>query len=113
MEDKVENAIIESVSLNTREGYLTMIIGLKFAGGSYQQFGHYALYLPEHYDNHELKTIAGDFIFNCLKVADVNDFDKLAGKAIRVKRNSLSVKAIGHITEDFWFCPSEIYAEVD
>lgn len=113
MGDKVENAIIERVSLHTREGYLTMIIGLKFAGGSYQQFGHYALYLPEHYDNHELKTIAGDFIFNCLEVAGVNDFDKLVGKAIRVKRNDLSIKAIGHITEDLWFCPSEIYAEVD
>lgn len=113
MEDKIENAIIERVSLNTRESYLTMIIGLKFAGTSHQQFGYYALYLPEHYDNHELKTIAGDFIYNCLKVAGVNDFDNLVGKAIRVKRNSLSVKAIGHIIEDFWFCPSEKYAEVD
>ena len=113
MEDKVENAIIERVSLHTREGYLTMIIGLKFAGGSYQQFGNYALCCPEHYDNYELKTIAGDFIYNCLEVAGVNDFDKLAGKTIRVKRNDLIVKAIGHITEDLWFCPSEKYAKVD
>ncbi len=113
MEDKVENAIIERVSINTEERYLTMALTLKYGGGKYQGFGSYILYLPEDWEHHNIKTIAGDFIYNCLKIADVTDLSKMVGKSIRVKCNDVKIIAIGHIIEDFWFCPSEKYAKVD
>ncbi|MCK8211874.1 hypothetical protein LW979_17710, partial [Erwinia amylovora] len=79
-------------------------------GGSGQGFGGYVLYLPKSYSHHELKSVAGHFIFRLLEVAGVDSCDKLKGRTIRVKCEHSKVHAIGHIVRDDWFNPSEDFA---
>ena len=107
---ETKNAIIESASLSTGErGFLDCWLTLDY-GGSGQGFGGYVLYLPKSYSHHELKSVAGHFIFRVLEIAGVESWDKLKGRTIRVKCEHSKVHAIGHIVRDDWFNPSEDFA---
>lgn len=108
------NAIIERASLNDGDrGLLTAWLELNY-GGAAQGFGGYALYLPPSYSNHELKSVAGHFIWRCLEIAGVSSWDKLPGKSIRVRLDeegfSGNILAIGHIVKDDWFNPAADFA---
>ena len=107
---ETKNAIIESASLSTGDrGFLDCWLTLDY-GGSGQGFGGYVLYLPKSYGHHELKSVAGHFIFRVMEVAGVDSWDKLKGRTIRVKSEHSKVHAIGHIVRDDWFNPSEDFA---
>lgn len=107
---ETKNAIIESASLFTGDrGFLDCWLTLDY-GGSGQGFGGYVLYLPKSYSHHELKSVAGHFIFRVLEIAGVKSWDKLKGRTIRVKCEHSKVHAIGHIVRDDWFNPSEDFA---
>lgn len=107
---ETKNAIIESASLSTGDrGFLDCWLTLDY-GGSGQGFGGYTLYLPKSYSHHELKSVAGHFIFRVLEIAGVESWDKLKGRTIRVKCEHSKVHAIGHIVGDDWFNPSEDFA---
>lgn len=107
---ETKNAIIESASLSTGDrGFLDCWLTLDY-GGSGQGFGGYVLYLPKSYSHHELKSVAGHFIFRVLEIAGVESWDKLKGRTIRVKCEHSKVHAIGHIIRDDWFNPSEDFA---
>jgi hypothetical protein len=107
---ETKNAIIESASLSTGDrGFLDCWLTLDY-GGSGQGFGGYVLYLPKSYSHHELKSVAGHFIFRVMEVAGVDSWDKLKGRTIRVKCEHSKVHAIGHIVRDDWFNPSEDFA---
>jgi hypothetical protein len=107
---ETKNAIIESASLSTGDrGFLDCWLALDY-GGSGQGFGGYVLYLPKSYSHHELKSVAGHFIFRVLEIAGVESWDKLKGRTIRVKCEHSKVHAIGHIVRDDWFNPSEDFA---
>lgn len=107
---ETKNAIIESASLSTGDrGFLDCWLTLDY-GGSGQGFGGYVLYLPKSYSHHELKSVAGHFIFRVLEIAGVESWDKLKGRTIRVKCEHSKVHAIGHIVRDDWFNPSEDFA---
>jgi len=107
---ETKNAIIESASLSTGDrGFLDCWLTLDY-GGSGQGFGGYVLYLPKSYSHHELKSVAGHFIFRVLEIAGVDSWDKLKGRTIRVKCEHSKVHAIGHIVRDDWFNPSEDFA---
>lgn len=112
-DEKVEirNAIIESVSIDDADsGFLNAWLHLDY-GCSGQGFGGYALYLPKSFNHHELKSVAGHFIWRCMQVAGVTSWEKIKGKTVRVKiRDGLAV-AIGHIVKDDWFEPSKDFAE--
>jgi len=97
------NAIIESADLNTEDfGVLTLWLMLKYDGGG-QGFGGYCLYNP-HEKNP--KNYAGLFIYQCMRIAGVEHFSKMVGKAIRVRiGDDGKIKEIGHIIEDKWFDP--------
>jgi len=104
---EIKNAIIESWSItNDDHGVLTMWVGLNY-GGSRQVFGGYALYLPKSFTRHELKSAAGHFIWRVMEIAEVSELKQLAGKTVRVRIIDGSVKAIGHIVKDDWFCPED------
>lgn len=104
---EIKNAIISSVSLSIGDrGFLDCWISLDY-GGSGQGFGGYVLYLPTSFKHHDIMSLAGHFIVRVMQVADVEDWDKLKGKTIRVKCEHSKVHAIGHIVKDDWFNPSE------
>lgn len=105
---KVQNAIIESVSLDTGDrDLLTCWLHLNY-GGSGQGFGGHALYLPKSYKHATITgDYAGHFLYRCMQVAGVTEWSKIVGKSIRVKHTMSGIHAIGHITKEDWFCPSE------
>lgn len=110
---EIKNAIIKSAKLDTGDrGLLTSWLHLDY-GGSGQGFGGYALYLPKSYSHHEMQSVAGHFIFRCMEIADVTEWQKLVGKTVRVKADHGKVHAIGHIVNDDWFNPSEDFKALE
>lgn len=116
----IQNAIIDSVSLDMGDrGLLTAWLFLDY-GGLSQGFGGYSLYLPKSYKHHDgamQKNYAGHFIFRCLEIAGVEKWQDLKGKTIRVKSDKGglggSIIAIGHIVKDDWFNPSEDFKALE
>lgn len=108
---EVRNAVIKSASITSDDhGLLSAWLILDY-GGSGQGFGGYALYLPKSFKHHELKSVAGHFIWRVLEIADATEWSELVGKTIRVRGDRGGVEAIGHIVKDDWFCPSDDFAE--
>ena len=110
MDDEIVNARIKSARItNADHGCLTIWIDLDY-GSAGQGFGGYNLYSPamwESIDNNAHKNYAGHWIWRVMEVAEVNDWNDLKGKTVRVEiRNGLVYK-IGHILKDKWFCPKE------
>lgn len=110
MSTEIKNAIIKSVTLDgVDRGSLIAWLDLDY-GDSGQCFGGYGLYLPRTRVRHTLLSHAGHFIRRCMEVGGVARWEDLPGKAIRVRCEGGLIKAIGHITKDDWFCPSQDFA---
>lgn len=104
---ETKNAIITDATITSDDhGCLSAWLTLDY-GGSGQGFGGYALYLPKSFTHHELKSVAGHFIWRVMEVAGVLKWADLKGKTVRVKAEHSKVHAIGHIVKEDWFCPSE------
>lgn len=107
------NAIIEDVRITIERGILlSCYVYLNYGDGGHQGFGGYTLYLDKVCDNHELESLAGNFLWNIMKVADVECLKDMKGKTVRVKADWDKVYGIGHIVKDLWFFPSEEWAEL-
>lgn len=107
---KIENAKIRSAIIQIEShGILTAFLDLHFGGGLYQGFGGFGFdYRPK--KERIFTPACGHFIRKCLEIADVESWDQLVGKSIRVKRDekwNSNIDAIGHITDDIWFEPKE------
>ena len=48
-----------------------------------------------------------------MEIAGVSSWDSIVGKTVRVKANFVRVHAIGHITKDDWFNPSEDFKSME
>ncbi len=109
---KVRNATIDSACFDTERG-LTAYVYLDYGNSGHQGFGGYLLYAPQDWAAYEGQAnYAGHFIWRVLEVAGVSDWSKLAGKTVRVRAEHSKVHAIGHITKDNWFNPSEEFAKL-
>lgn len=110
---EIRNAIIKNARITKADhGVLTAWLDLDY-GGMGQGFGGYVLYLPEGCKYHSVWGMAGHFIYRVLQIADVERWDQLPGKTIRVKQDHCSVRAIGHIINDDWFCPKKDFEGVE
>lgn len=107
---EIRNAVIESATLSIHDqGFLDAWLMLDYDGMG-QGFGGYALYQPKTSKHHKLESRAGHFIYRVLEIAEANDWSKLKGKIIRVRRQAGIAVAIGHIIKDDWFCPRDDFA---
>jgi hypothetical protein len=109
------NAIIEGAQItNDDHGLLSAWLMLKY-DGSGQGFGGYVLYLPHGFEHHNdaHKDCCGIFIWRCMQIAEVTEWSKMVGKAIRVRKDSEfgDIQAIGHIIKNDWFCPKIEFGE--
>lgn len=108
--ENICNAIITNARIDDADrGMLTAWLDLDY-GGSCQGFGGYSLYLPKSYSHHQLLSHAGHFIWRCMEIAGVTQWDNISGKAIRVAKDKNGfgglITGIGHITKEDWFFPS-------
>lgn len=111
MTEETKNAVIKGARIDTGDrNLLTAWIDLDY-GGSGQSFGGHALYLPASYDNHELLSYAGHFIFRVMEIAGVERWSDLVGKTVRVRGGHSRVSSIGHIVKDDWFNPSADFSK--
>lgn len=102
MSEETKNALIKSVSLSFEDhGILSIWLHLDY-GGEGQEFGGYALYNP----NFPKLDVTGKFVWRCMEIAGVMNWDSVVGKTIRVKASHSGVRAIGHILKDDWFEPA-------
>lgn len=95
------NALIESADIEICCGVLMLTIGLNY-GKIFQMYTGNSLYLPEDFKHHDKKSIAGHRIYRMMKVAGVQKFSQLVGKAVRVQTTPTEIRNIGHIIDDFW-----------
>jgi len=113
MEHEIKNAVIESVTVDIGDrGFLQIWVHLDY-GGCSQGFGGYVLYLPKSFTHHSILSHAGHFMYRVMEVADVDQWDKLKGKTVRVKATHSGVEAIGHIVKDDWFNPKKDFAKTN
>jgi hypothetical protein len=112
MEVEIKNAVIEKALISSGDrGFLDCWLHLTY-GGSGQGFGGYALYLPKSWRHHSIESPARHFIFRCMEVAGVTDWDRMSGRTIRVKASNGLIRSIGHIINDDWFSPEIDFADL-
>lgn len=108
----IQNARIGSADINFDRGFiLSAWLHLEFEGCG-QGFGGYVLGgKPDTTcacnDHPNQPNLAADFIGHCMAIADVEQWSKMAGKIIRVKRADKygKILAIGHAVKDLWYEP--------
>ena len=104
---EIRTAIINRTTITIgKHEHLSIWLHLDYGGGG-QKFGGYALYLPSSYKDHSIKSMAGHFLFRCMEIAGVTEWDQMAGRAIRAKCYQNNVHAIGNIIRDDWFNPDK------
>jgi len=109
---EIKNAIIEKATITSDDnGILSAWLDLDY-GGSGQGFGGWSLYLPKSFNHHKLESVAGHFLFRCMEIAGVTNWNELQGKTIRAKADHCKIESIGHIVKDDWFNPSEDFKQL-
>ena len=109
----IQNGIIINSDLNITNGFLDCSITIKLEGAWEQKLESGSLYLPETYINHNIRSFAGYWIYNIMKIAGVNRWNEVVGKSIRVSNTPYKIDGIGHIIESIWFYPDIDFNEED
>lgn len=112
-ERRIENAIIESVFLGTKDcPCLTAYLHLSYDAGG-QGFGGYSFDgRGDVGDRRRRGSAFGiDFIAEVLRVTGKEAWEDLPGTPVRADHDHGKVYRIGHYLKDEWFDPSELAAE--
>lgn len=110
---EIKNALVESATItNADHGVLNARLMLSYGGGMKQGFGGFRLYQPLDKDDNQSVSFdsAGHFLWRSLEIAGVSQWDRVAGRPLRVMIAGSLVRAIGHFLEDDWFCPQVDFA---
>jgi len=106
MDREILNAVIQKATIHIMEGFLTVSIAVKHPRGG-QGFGQYVLALPKDAKHYKMESVAGHFIYRCMEIADVTEWDKMIGRNIRVDMEHSKIHGIGHIIKEDWFYPEK------
>lgn len=107
MTASIRNAIVESATLGIERGFmLDSWLHVTYGDSTSQGFGGWALHLGETATHHAVMSPAGHWIYRVLEIAGVESWDKVKGKAIRVRVEGDRIVGIGHIVKDDWFIPA-------
>lgn len=114
MEIETKNAKITSTMLGFEDhGIMTLFLNLKYGQSSAQGAGGYCLDAPlkvKGVFKRRIGTALGmDLIMSILKVVEVNTWEDLPGKTIRVKATHNKVHAIGNLLSDDWIDFDEFF----
>ena len=111
----IMNAVIKEAKIKIeRECILDCWLFVKRQDGFSQGFGGWSLYLERKNKLERLKetgNLAGHYIYRLMQIADVNDWGKIRGKAIRIDIQDDLIRGIGHIIKDDWFYPEKDFKE--
>ena len=109
--DKIEikNAKIRSTMLGVEDhGIMTCMLHVEGDGWG-QGFGGYSF---DSWDEKLKKRVGSsygiEFIKNILETLEVGKWEQLPGTYVRIENDFGKIYAIGHITKDKWFRPSEL-----
>ena len=105
----IKNAKIRSVQLGFEDhGILTCRLNLDY-GGSAQGFGGYGFSHRPRGDKDIGSADFADYIIGILRTLEVDSWENLPGKSLRVEVESFSgpIKRIGHFLKDRWFDPQD------
>ncbi len=94
---ETKNARIMGTRLGQIDHVFSFRIDVEYDQGSTQSGGFITLCKPGSRD-----SIAGPMILRILEVVNVSFWERLRGKAIRVKAEHDKLHAIGHYLEDKW-----------
>jgi len=111
------NGIISSASIRIERGFiLDSWLSIDLQDGGTQGFGGYALYLNKTAKHHNILSHAGHWIYRIMEIAGVEDWEKLNGKAIRIRKEDSwngEIIGIGHIVKNDWFIPEEDFKSME
>lgn len=96
MHNEIVNAKIIGTFLGKEDhGIPTCQLKLRW-GGYGQSFGGY-----------DLRFYGINMVMRILEVIGVESWEELPDKYCRIKQCHTEISAIGHITDDKWYCPKE------
>lgn len=104
-----ENGIIKSTFLGVEDhGIFTAFLHIEF-DGSGLGFGGYAL--DQHFNRADKSGRIGtaygmEFIRQILSTLEVDSWENLPRKTVRVRRDDGKIHTIGHIVKNRWFTPA-------
>lgn len=111
MQDGIYNAKIQEAKLMFEDhGCLVMNLYMVHSGG-HQAFG--AINLMNRATKQFERTggnVTGWYIKRVFDVCEVDSFDELAGKTVRIKEENGLIRAIGNIIKEDWFEPAVDFA---
>lgn len=110
---EIMNAVITGVRFDMERGLTAWVI-LDY-GGAGQGFGGHMLYAPKGWAAHNCGAdLTGHFVYRMLEVAGAEDWAKLVGQCVRVKKADAfgEILAVGHIIKNDWFSPKEEFADL-
>lgn len=103
---QLRNAKITSTTLGFEDhGILTAYIHLNY-GSSGQSFGGFG-FGPTKSEFETNNGFGASFIATVLDIVDVDKWENISGRAVRVIHDHERVYAIGHLIENKWFYPGE------
>lgn len=108
IEDSTKNAIIDSVSLKLSRGFMIDVwVNVKFDCGN-QGFGGYCLFNTSRQEDGDF---AGRYIAKLFEVVDVERWEDLTHKPIRIVHTNSKISKIGHIYKDIWLDPALLFRD--